>query len=68
MSFKRRLHALLQKILFLWIRVETLPKDISSDKHDNSQVLYVLSARGISELLVLERITSALKLHDPLES
>ncbi|MCP4078321.1 MAG: glycerol-3-phosphate 1-O-acyltransferase PlsB [Gammaproteobacteria bacterium] len=67
MSFKRRLHTLLQKLLFLWIRVETLPKDLHSDIHDGSPVLYVLSARGISELLVLERMTSTLKLHDPLE-
>ncbi|MCK4709638.1 MAG: glycerol-3-phosphate 1-O-acyltransferase PlsB, partial [Gammaproteobacteria bacterium] len=67
MSFRRRLHALLQKILFTWIRVETLPKDINSDKEDDSPVLYVLAERGLSELLVLERITRNLSLHNPLE-
>lgn len=66
MSFKSRLHSLLQKILFLWIRVDSLPRDISRDKWEQQAVLYVLAVRGISELLVLERLCTLLNLPDPL--
>ncbi len=66
MSIKRRLHSLLQKILFLWIRVDTLPKNISIDQWAEGPVLYVLAARGLSELLILESFCKKLQLPDPL--
>lgn len=67
MSIKRKLHAFAQKLLFLWVRVETLPKDIQRSNWGDKPVLYVLAARGLSELLVLESMSRKLNLPDPLE-
>lgn len=66
MSFKQQLHRLLQKILFIWVRVESLPKDLSSYHQGDKPVLYVLAARGLSDLLVLEYMTRHQQLPDPL--
>ena len=66
MSFKQQLHRLLQKILFIWVRVESLPKDLSSYHQGDKPVLYVLAARGLSDLLVLEHMTRHQQLPDPL--
>ena len=66
MSITRRLHALLRKLLFSWIRVDVLPQNPLQDIDQDKPVLYVLAARGLSELLVLERICKLQGLHDPL--
>ncbi len=66
MSITRRLHALLRKLLFSWIRVDVLPQNPLQDIDPEKPVLYVLAARGLSELLVLERICKQQGLHDPL--
>ena len=52
MSITRRLHALLRKILFSWIRVDVLPQNPLQEIDPDNPVLYVLAARGLSELLV----------------
>ncbi|MDJ0880391.1 MAG: glycerol-3-phosphate 1-O-acyltransferase PlsB [Gammaproteobacteria bacterium] len=67
MSFKRRLHLLLEKLLFLWVRVDILPKDMAMDESDHRPILYVMAERGLSELLVLERVANQLGLTHPLE-
>ena len=66
MSITRRLHALLRKILFSWIRVDVLPQNPLQEIDPDKPVLYVLAARGLSELLVLERMCKLHGLHDPL--
>ena len=66
MSIKQSLHAFAQKLLFLWVRVETLPKNIQQQHWGKQPILYVLAARGLTELLVLERMARKLGLPDPL--
>lgn len=66
MSLKRRLHRLLQKALFLWVRVDVLPKDIASILPTDARVLYVMAERGLSELLVLERIADESGITNPM--
>lgn len=66
MSFIQRWHVLLQKLLFLWVRVDVLPKNVSSESWGKQPLLYVLPGRGLSGLLVLERVTWQLELPNPL--
>jgi len=68
MSFKTKINHLLQKILLLWIKVEILPRDLNAESFGKQPVLYVLAARGLSDLLVLEHSTDQLKLPDPFAS
>ncbi len=65
MPLRFKLNALLQKILFLWIKVEVLPRDSNKDSWGDAPVLYILEARGLTDLLVLERITKVGKLPNP---
>ncbi len=67
MSFKRRLHRLLIKLLFLWVRVEILPRNLTASDMPPGPILYVMAERGLSELLVLEHTTDALQITNPLE-
>jgi glycerol-3-phosphate O-acyltransferase len=68
MSFKRRLHRVIQTVLYLWIRVDVLPKDLSADESITSPILYVMAERGLSELLVLENTADKLGMTHPLEA
>jgi glycerol-3-phosphate O-acyltransferase len=64
---KKQFNRFLRWILFLWIRVEVLPEDDPRPVIDTTQpVLYVLADRGISDLLVLSKITASYDLPDPL--
>jgi len=65
MSIKNKLNVLLQKILFIWVRVEVLPREVSTKDWGEHPVLYVLVARGLSDMLVLEHVTRELKLPSP---
>ncbi len=67
MLFNRPWHGLLRKLLFLWVRVETLPKQLPPDDWCDHPVLYVMAERGLSDLLVLEQITQLSSLPDPLD-
>ncbi len=66
MAFKNSLHSFLRKLLFPLVDVSVLPKDISAGQWQDKPVLYVLAARGITDLLVLERVCKRFKLPDPL--
>jgi glycerol-3-phosphate O-acyltransferase len=64
----RRFHTLLRWILFLWVKVEVFPRDQPPFKISPDQAtIYVLADRGLSDLLVLTRVTNALQLPDPLQ-
>jgi len=64
---KKQFNRFLRWILFLWIRVEVLPEDDPRPGIDPAQpVLYVLADRGLSDLLVLSKITAHYDLPDPL--
>ena len=64
---KTQFNRFLRWILFLWIRVEVLPEDDPRPVIDPAQpVLYVLADRGLSDLLVLAKITAHYDLPDPL--
>ena len=65
MSLKNKLSVLLQKILFIWVRVEVLPRAINADDWGKHPVLYVLVARGLSDMLVLDHVTHQLQLPSP---
>ncbi len=65
MSTKTRFHHFLQKLLMLWVRVEILPREIPAELNAEQPVLYVLSARSLSDPLVLEYCTSQLGLPNP---
>lgn len=67
MSFNRRLHHLLEKLLFLWVRIEILPKTIGQEDPNATPVLYVMAERGLSELLVLEHVTTIRGMTHPLD-
>ena len=64
---KTQFNRFLRWILFLWVRVEVLPEDDPRPVIDTAQpVLYVLDDRGLSDLLVLSKITARYDLPDPL--
>ena len=64
---QKQFNRFLRWILFLWIRVEVLPEDDPRPDIDPAQpVLYVLADRGLSDLLVLSKITAHYDLPDPL--
>lgn len=65
MRLKNKLNALLQRLLFSWIKVEVLPRDIGKEHWGDSPVLYVLVARGLSDLLVLQRVCRQARLPNP---
>ncbi len=66
MHFIRPWHSLMRKLLFLWVRVDTLPKELPPGDWCDRPVLYVLAERGLSDLLVLEQISQRERLPDPL--
>ncbi len=68
MSTKSRFNHFLQKLMMLWVRVDILPRDLNAHSFDDSPVLYVLAARGLSDPLVLEYCTEKLKLPNPFDS
>jgi glycerol-3-phosphate O-acyltransferase len=56
-----RLQNFLRWLLFLWVKVEVFPRDISLfDEGTTQPVLYVLADRGLSDLLVLSQVTTSL--------
>jgi len=64
----RRFHALLRWFLFLWVKVEVFPRDNPPFKFiPNRPTIYVLADRGLSDLLVLTRVTNDMQLPDPLQ-
>ncbi len=64
----RRFHALLRWLLFLWVKVEVFPRDNPPFKLiPDRPTIYVLADRGLSDLLVLTRVTYDLQLPDPLQ-
>lgn len=64
---KKQFNRFLSWILFLWIRVEVLPEEDPRPLIDPAgPVLYVLADRGLSDLLVLNKITARFDLPDPL--
>lgn len=66
MTFRQRFHRLLQKLLFMWVRVEVLPKSTAADQWGDTPVLYVLAHRGLSDILVVEQVARQYRLPDPL--
>ena len=66
MTFRKQLHRLLQKILFVWVRVDILPKPLNAELFGTAPVLYVLDKRGLSDMLVLEHVARCEGLTDPL--
>ena len=67
-NMARRFHAVLRWLLFLWVKVEVFPRDSPPFEFNSDKItIYVLADRGLSDLLVLTRITNALQLPDPLQ-
>jgi glycerol-3-phosphate O-acyltransferase len=66
-TLKKLLHRFLRWILFLWVRVEVFPQPDPTVTLDPTRpVLYVLADRGLSDLLVLSRVSERHGLPDPL--
>ena len=64
---KKQINRLLRWILFLWVRVEVFPEDVSSlGMNPQRPILYVLADRGLADLLVLGEIARRRHLPDPL--
>ena len=64
---QKQFNRFLRWILFLWVRVEVFPEGKPGPAIDPARpVLYVLADRGLSDLLVLTKITARYKLPDPL--
>ncbi|MCP4981575.1 MAG: glycerol-3-phosphate 1-O-acyltransferase PlsB [Gammaproteobacteria bacterium] len=64
---KKQLNQFLRWILFLWVRVEVFPEDDpAAVLNPQRPTLYVLADRGLSDLLVLSRVTADCELPDPL--
>ena len=64
----RRFHAVLRWLLFLWVKVEVFPREKPPFKLiPDRPTVYVLADRGLSDLLVLTRVTNELQLPDPLQ-
>lgn len=67
MSLRTSLNTITRKLLFLWVKTEVLPNQISSLKIQAEQpVVYVLEARAWSHLLVLEQECERLGLPLPM--
>lgn len=66
MSLTSRFHRILQKLLFLWVRVEVLPNPPISLPESDSPLLYLVEKRGLSDILVVEKLTREFNLPDPL--
>ncbi len=66
MLFNYPLHSLIRKLLFLWVRVDTLPKELPPQDWRDHPILYVLAERGLSDLLVLEQVAQSNRLPNPL--
>jgi glycerol-3-phosphate O-acyltransferase len=65
---RRQFHALLRWLLFLWVKVEVFPRDTPPfELKLKKATIYVLADRGLSDLLVLTRVTKDLQLPDPLQ-
>ena len=65
---RRQFHALLRWLLFLWVRVEVFPRDTPPfELKPEKATIYVLADRGLSDLLVLTRVTKDLQLPDPMQ-
>jgi len=64
---KKQFNRVIRWILFLWVRVEVFPQPDPANGIDPLQpVLYVLADRGLSDLLVLNELTSNNGMPDPL--
>jgi glycerol-3-phosphate O-acyltransferase len=67
MSRIRPLNFIARKMLYLWVRVEVVPADISElDIDPDKPVVYVLESRAWSSLLVLVHETARLGMVSPL--
>lgn len=67
MSLRTSLNIIARKMLFLWVKTEVLPSQISALKIQADQpVVYVLEARAWSHLLVLEQECERLGLPLPM--
>jgi len=65
---KKQFNRVMRWILFLWVRVEVFPQPDPATGIDPRQpVLYVLADRGLSDLLVLNELTSRNGMPDPLD-
>ena len=63
-----QIHRLLRWLLFLWVKVESFPKENPPfDMNTSLPTLYVLADRGLSDLLVLTHTTRQLDLPNPLQ-
>ncbi len=63
LGLDRALSLLSRKLLYVWVRTQTLPQDLSTLNLDpNKPVCYVLQTRQLSNLLVLETETQRLGL------
>ena len=63
---QKQFNRFLRWILFLWVRVEVFPEDDPGSAIDPARpVLYVLADRGLSDLLVLSKVTARYELPDP---
>jgi len=64
----RRIHAILRWLLFLWVKVEVFPRDNPPfEPIPSKATIYILADRGLSDLLVLTRVTNDLQLPDPMQ-
>jgi len=64
----RRIHAILRWLLFLWVKVEVFPRDNPPfELIPGKATIYILADRGLSDLLVLTRVTNDLQLPDPMQ-
>lgn len=67
MSLRSRLNKISRKILYLWVKTEVIPADITKlDMNLSYPVVYVLETRSWSNLLVLEEKCIELGLPEPL--
>lgn len=61
-------HRFLRWLLFLWVRVEVYPRENPPYELDpDIRTLYVVADRGLSDLLVLTKISHQLNLPNPLQ-
>ena len=63
---QKQFNQFLRWILFLWVKVEVPEDNPGSAIEPAKPVLYVLADRGLSDLLVLSKVTARYKLPDPL--
>lgn len=67
MSDSRPLFRLLQKTLFLWVRVDILPRSAQELEWKDQTVLYVVKSRSLADLLVVDHCCRQLTVHPPLK-